>query len=307
MSTEPTERDDQRFTRAGRSVTQAAAALPLPSARDARARQQRRTTRVVAIVALVACVGLVGAVTAGRRDVGRDLAVGAGPTGAGTTPGSSPGSAPGTVPPDVTETTEIASSPTTAAAPSASSTSAPGIASTVMPDATTIPPPSTTMPPVDSTKPADQRWALVANGTYKGIGHYALFTDACRDLKQDLDLTFDLDTGPSWTLHADFCGSIDQQNVWSGEGPFTITEPGGSTLTGLLSSKAELPTSGVPYGLKVTGGTGQFAGAEGLCRLTINLHEKDFGVQPQDGTFACTVTVPGPHTEPVAPPASTPR
>lgn len=307
MSTEPrTSSDDGRFDRAAKAVADAATTLTPPTAREARARQQRHNARVVGVVALVACLGLVSAIAATRRADTRELAAAAGPLGSGSTPGSNPGSTPGSTtastpgstpvsdPVDPTATTEVASPPLTTT-PSTT------------PPTTSRPAPSDSVPPTTvagdaAPKRDDVQWEVEAKGSYAGIGHYRLFTGQCPDLKQDLDNTLVLDSGPTWALHADYCATIDKDNVWSGEGPFTLTVPGGETMTGILTSRAALPTGGVPYGLKITGGTGQYNGAEGSCSLTINLHETSFGEQAQDGTFDCHVRLAVPASTSTPPP-----
>ncbi len=294
-------RAEERFTRAARSVADSASSLTPFTAHDARRREQRRNARTLGVVALIACFGLVAAVTAGRRADTRDLAVGTGPAGAGTTLGSTPGStpistigsAPGTtsvtVAFDTTATTGIDGSPTTIGPTSTNPRRE------TDPDATIPTEPSTTLPGDDPTVPKELVWTIRTEGTYAGVGHYQLFTNACRDMKHDLELLFVHSTGTVWTLNSTFCASIDSNNVWSGEGPFTLFLPEGSTLTGILTSEATLPTGGVPYGLKITGGTGRWVGAQGWCRLTINLRETTIGEQPQDGTFQCEAGVPGPR------------
>jgi hypothetical protein len=144
--------------------------------------------------------------------------------------------------------------------------------------------------PTTTTTPApDEEPSEAFAGTYEGIGHYAIGSPSCPDITQDLALTMVVGDGSTWTLRADYCASTDANGWWRGEGPFTITTDDGATLVGSLVSAAHLPTSGVPYSLIISGGTGRFEGVDGACSVTVSLDEPTFGVQINTGTFDCTV------------------
>src|SRR5690606_29723995 len=97
---------------------------------------------------------------------------------------------------------------------------------------------------------------------------------------------------------AEFCGQRDEDDVWRGEGDFTITAEDGSTLTGVLTSSSQLPSDGDPYGLAFTAGTGAFDGARGGCEIDNHQREAAFGTTEQWGTFTCELTGPSPSAPP---------
>lgn len=126
-----------------------------------------------------------------------------------------------------------------------------------------------------------------SEGSHSGTENYQIGGGGCSELHHSLQETMTLTTGASWTYAADYCGTIDSQNVWRGVGSFVITTENGSTLSGRLTSSAQLPSTGVPYELTITGGTDQFAGAKGSCLLDNHLTPVSVGVQNQQGTFVC--------------------
>lgn len=192
-----------------------------------------------------------------------------GGAGEPTTSGAAYTPPPATVPP---------ASATTTAPPAAPTTSEPSI--------TTSEPPTTDVaPPEGSTIPAGAELFI---GTYAGSEEYRIYSDRCPDMEHWFDAEFQLSVGTSWTLHSDYCGTVED-GIWSGEGDFTFTLDDGTKITGTFTSRAPLPTTGVPYSLTVTGGTGPYEGASGVCDLTIEIEEVDFGTQRQSGTFTCRI------------------
>jgi hypothetical protein len=102
-----------------------------------------------------------------------------------------------------------------------------------------------------------------------------------------------MDDGSTWTRSEHACWTIGD-DVFRGEGTFALTGPDGSTLTGTSLSIAELPTTGVPYSLAITGGTGAYAGATGGCDLTVDITSGAGSVdQLQEGDITCSFTVGG--------------
>jgi hypothetical protein len=147
--------------------------------------------------------------------------------------------------------------------------------------ATTVP--ATTVPPA-----TELDGAATISGTYDGSEEWRIVSDECPDMEHWFDADFRLSTGDIWQFHSDYCG-IHEGGIWSGEGTFTFTLPDSSTITGHFVSRAPLPTSGVPYSITITGGTGLGTGASGYCDLTIEIEPVDFGTQLQSGTFDCRI------------------
>jgi len=186
-------------------------------------------------------------------------------------------------PEDTTTTTEAPTTTTTTTTPSASSTTS------------TVP---TTQPPavVPQTEPLTHR---PISGTYRGAGlQYEPFPGSCASLAHRLDAVFVLDAGEQWNYRADYCGTVDGAiwapgTTWTGAGTFMFTTPAGATITGTFTSRAVLPSTGEPYDLTVTGGTGDWTGATGTCHLTNQMRMLPSGLQEQAGTFACDLHVTG--------------
>jgi hypothetical protein len=181
-----------------------------------------------------------------------------------------------------TTTTEIPSTSTTTVAPTTSTEPAPST-TTTEPAPTTEPPPTTTAPA--STVLSLRGSYVVGSVPYAG-------TETCPDMAGGLEGTIAMEDGSTWTRSEHTCFSI-RDDVFRGEGTFTLGAPDGSTLTGTSLSIAELPTNGVPYSLEITGGTGAYAGAEGTCDLTVNIvHGSGTLHQRQEGVITCTAAVP---------------
>jgi hypothetical protein len=155
------------------------------------------------------------------------------------------------------------------------------------------PPTTTTSPdaeePVAGGPAAAAGIPSIVQGTFEGTDRWR-FTDRCPDLDHVAELTFLLEDGGTWAYRAEFCGQRDEDDVWRGEGDFTITAADGSTLTGRLTSKSQLPSEGDPYGLVFTTGTGAFDGARGGCEIDNHQREASFGTTEQWGSFACELT-----------------
>jgi hypothetical protein len=129
-------------------------------------------------------------------------------------------------------------------------------------------------------------------GSYSGTEHYALGSDECPELDHTYDATLTGGSVAGWTLHEDYCGRIDEDDMWSGEGTFTITATPGDELTGTFVSEAPANGDGEPYTLTITGGTGIYAGASGECALDNHVEKVALGTQRQSGDISCSIVVP---------------
>src|SRR3954471_3966242 len=87
-------------------------------------------------------------------------------------------------------------------------------------------------------------------GTHAGTEHFALGTGRCPVLDHRLDEVFTLDDGSAWQFASAYCGTVDADGVWSGTGIFTLNAADGS-LSGRTTSRAQLPSPGVPYHLDI--------------------------------------------------------
>lgn len=130
------------------------------------------------------------------------------------------------------------------------------------------------------------------NGRHEGTEHFGVDTQRCAFLDHHLDEVFTRTDGTPWNFASVYCGTIDTHGVWSGTGTFTLTSPTGDTLSGRSTSRAQLPSTGVPYHLDIESGTGQFNGAHGDCTVDEHLASSVFGVQEHSGSFTCNLTTP---------------
>jgi hypothetical protein len=158
-------------------------------------------------------------------------------------------------------------------------------------DPSTVPTTPSTAPitaptPTTVTTPASASAEQFA-GSYRGTEHYRLSTQRCDYLDHDLVETFTLADGTTWQFEQRYCGTVDGV-LWTGVGTFTITAPDG-TLTGTVHDSATLPSTGEPYDIVVTGGTGRFVGATGSCHLDNHLRQVAFGTNEQWGSFTCAI------------------
>ena len=136
--------------------------------------------------------------------------------------------------------------------------------------------------------PANGSTTRHVEGTYEGVEHYAPSSGRCPVLDHELDLRFELGEDRTWVYHSDYCGSIEG-SLFTGAGTFTITVPGGATITGDFTESVELPTTGDPIELGITGGTKRFKRASGSCTLDNHLLPRESGVQEHFGTFECDI------------------
>jgi hypothetical protein len=137
--------------------------------------------------------------------------------------------------------------------------------------------------------PADPG-ATTLSGAYEGNETFTARTGGNCDLDHVLDLTLTPAAGEPWTLHATYCGMMEGEERWRGEGPVVITTAAGDTLTGRLVSAADLPTDGEPFTVDVTGGTGAYDGAVGTCNFDNHLVPTGPGAQEQFGDWSCSIT-----------------
>ena len=155
-----------------------------------------------------------------------------------------------------------------------------------------VTPPTPDLAPTGGTAPSEPTEAAAETlaGTYEGHETFVRVTGGACDLDHVLDLTLTPAAGEPWTLHATYCGVLDGEQRWRGEGPVVITTAAGDTLTGWLDSAADLPTDGEPFTVEVTGGTGVYDGAGGTCRFDNHLVATGPGSQDQFGDWSCSVT-----------------
>jgi len=140
-----------------------------------------------------------------------------------------------------------------------------------------------------SAAPAGTEPLLFA-GTYEGSDRYTLSSEGPCDLDHDDEATFTLTDGSTWQFQHDQCAQV-VGNIWSATGTFTFTLPDGATLSGTnVQDGVPLPTTGAPFDLDITDGSGRFAGATGSCTLDNHLEETTLGQQRLYGTFTCDVT-----------------
>jgi hypothetical protein len=240
-----------------------------------RRRRRRARARAAggAFGAAVVLVGLV-ALAAGAGDQRPDVMAQQGevPIDEPTTTSAPPSSSD---PAPSTESTTTTST-TTEPAPSTESTT-----TTTEPAPTTEAPPTTTAPPP----------AAVVSWTYAGTERWRLSQPQCAQLTHWLDAEATGSDGSTWTMREDYCG-VNDGDRWEGEGTFSLTGAAGS-LTGLMTSSAPMPTTGVPYTWTVEGGTGAYDGASGECVVTITMTDAVFGSARHEGTITCDLALPG--------------
>lgn len=127
-------------------------------------------------------------------------------------------------------------------------------------------------------------------GTYEGTANYHLAEGGPCEVVHEDQITFSLSDGSTWTLDHDQCGQLGE-DTWSATGTFTMTAPDGATLTGTTEQRdVPMPTEGQPFELMITGGTGRFDGATGLCTLDNHVTNKQLGSQELNGPFVCDFT-----------------
>jgi hypothetical protein len=128
-----------------------------------------------------------------------------------------------------------------------------------------------------------------AAGSYAGMEHYTFTDGACPDLDHVLDMTYTLTDGTTWQFHGEYCGDLEGE-LWSGLGEFSLTVPDGDVITGVIDvGWVVVPTSGGPSLMAITGGTGRYDGASGVCELDNHISQIEIGVQEHSGTFVCVL------------------
>jgi hypothetical protein len=170
-------------------------------------------------------------------------------------------------------------SASTARTPSTGFSTTSAVAVTTAPIATTTAP----VPPV--LVPHAPTWHV--EGRHRGVEHFRTSGgDGCTFLNHHLVETMTLTDGRVWQLSSHYCGIVTGNNLWSGAGTVDITTDSG-TLKGSSRNSAQIPSTGVPYQITISAGTGTYAGAHGSCTLDDHLESEVFGVQRQSGTFSC--------------------
>ena len=151
----------------------------------------------------------------------------------------------------------------------------------VDPSASGCSPAAETTSTAATTTTVHLRGNVIAAGTFSGTERFAFEDGRCPELDHDLDAVFTLDNGEQWKYSASYCGTIDDQQVWSGKGTFVFTRPDGSTMSGDFTSTAQLPSPGEPYALHIT------TPFSGTCEIDNHLVPLSFGVQEQNGSSTC--------------------
>jgi hypothetical protein len=245
--------------------------------RRAASRRRRRRGAVTASVAIVLFAGAAWAAAAlPDRTPAQQLTAGTGQAG------------PSTLVPDSTTSTTMSST-------------TPSTPTTMPPASSSIPPPTTglvpgtvttTIPPSQSTTTVPVASILHLRGPFDGRGPVVSKPNGkCPQLTHDLSGTADLDSGPSYSLHEDYCGVSDGK-IWSGSGTFTLARSDGDGLAGTMTSgPLTLPTNGEPYHFQVTSGTGRYAGAVGSCTVDNHIRKLDPSTNEQYGTITCDLTL----------------
>ena len=134
--------------------------------------------------------------------------------------------------------------------------------------------------------------AVEMSGTFAGTELFTFTADPDCEIDQTLDATLAIGGGTTWSLTATYCGSMSEgaERV-TAEGVFTLTTPGGDTLSGRLVADTELATSSGPFTLEIAAGTGAYAGATGSCTLDSRLVEDPPPEsQAREGTVTCEVS-----------------
>jgi hypothetical protein len=239
---------------------------------DHRRRRRARARAAAGIIGVVAVLGGAGvAAGVGSSADGRAEDVGVDPS----------------VTPESTSTVaEETTTSTTLTDPSSTSTEAP--TTTTSPPTTA--PPATTAPPPSTTAPAPT--VLELHGTWAGTGRTGFGDKGCDDLSGTTRSDVAMDDGTVWRSGADVCASIIDE-MWVADGSFFLTDPAGDTLTGPYVISTPMGTTGVPYTITFTEGTGVYAGATGQCHVTIGITPPGGLLQEQAGEITCTITLAG--------------
>ena len=156
--------------------------------------------------------------------------------------------------------------------------------------------PATPEAPEAPDAPADPglvgEGAVEMSGTFAGTELFTFTADPDCEIDHSLDATLTIGDSTTWSLTATYCGSMSEgaERV-TAEGVFTLTTPGGDTLSGRLLADTELATSSGPFTLEVAEGTGAYAGATGSCTLDSRLIEDPPpDSQAREGTFSCEIS-----------------
>lgn len=183
-------------------------------------------------------------------------------------------------------------STTTTAPPSGAdetSTTSSGSATPTIPTAPVTTAPTTTAPTTRAPVLADQ---MTVSGTYSGEGPILdRYPQGCPQMHHRLDASVTLDDGSSWQLRESYCG-VNDGRTWRGGGTFEFADTGNDAFRGTFTSSADVPTTGEPYQMTVTDGTGRFAGATGTCDVDNHVEDTTPGRNRQYGSFTCDLEVP---------------
>jgi hypothetical protein len=114
-------------------------------------------------------------------------------------------------------------------------------------------------------------------GTSHGTQEWHETDGHCPDLDHMLDEAVRMADGAVWAYHADYCGDVEGSQ-WHGDGTFSLTSPGGDSLTGTISvGSLTMGTAGSPRLVAITGGSGAWAGATGSCLIDETVQVSSFG------------------------------
>lgn len=258
---------------------------------------QRRSAAVaLVVVALLATTAALARPSPGEQLTATDEVQGADDE---SDPPATSDATSSTAVPSTDDTATSTESTTTTSSPPSTTASAPPPPTVAPPPTTTTPAPTTTSEPSapvptapPSTRPTPSPGQIALEGTYAGVEIYRLGAPPCPDITHVHDASVRLDDGRDWALHEDYCGT-HHGSQWSGAGTFTLGDPNGARLTGTFTSTAPGGSSGVPYSLDVTDGTGSLRGAHGRCDLTVHIEVEAFGRQRHRGSITCRVSLSG--------------
>lgn len=188
-----------------------------------------------------------------------------------------------THPVETTSTTGVcASEATTTTEPDSGSD---GSSTTTGIGATSTTAPDVSAPP--TTTPTEVADSLKLAGTL--VGESPIFepnSQQCPQLRHRFDADVVIDGEPGWSLRENYCG-VNDGETWQGSGTFEFTGPASDSFAGTFTSRVDLPTTGEPYRMTVTKGTGRFGGLAGTCDVDNHLENTTPGRHRQYGTFTC--------------------
>jgi hypothetical protein len=167
----------------------------------------------------------------------------------------------------------------------------------VVPPPTLVTPVETTVAPeTEVTLPPPPPGGQHLVGASVGTERWQQTDGRCPTLDHQIDETVSMADGTVWAYHGEYCGELNRaMDQWRGGGDFTLTAPGGDTITlHWTLDWFRIPSGGKRVPVAVTGGTGAFSGATGACVIDETVTMGVFAVDGNSfhqGTFTCDVAV----------------